>query len=187
MNPLSPWTYYRRHKRQAILLMVFMSLAVMGLYLPVVPKAGQKAALDAWLENEVAGRQREVSTYGKNQANFQMQERSVLLTFLLMESVMAAVAAIALAGLNYIFVTQRQAEFGVLNALGFTRLQLVWRVVRETAVTTGAALLLSVALCVAGLLHMQFGLYAPLRIEARLFQRDALVVHSPHSCRGARR
>ena len=139
------------------------------LSLLVVPKAGQKAALDAWLENEIAGNQREVSTYGKNQANFQMQERSVLLTFLLMESVMAAVAAIALAGLNYIFVTQRQSEFGVLNALGFTRLQLVWRVVRETAVTTGTALLLSVALCVAGLLYMQFGLYAPLGLRLDFF------------------
>ena len=33
MNPLSPLTYYRRHKRQAALLMAFMALAVMGLYL----------------------------------------------------------------------------------------------------------------------------------------------------------
>ena len=139
------------------------------LSLLVVPKAGQKAALDTWLENEIASNQREVSTHGKNQANFQKQERSVLLTFLLMESVIAAVAAIALAGLNYIFVTQRQAEFGVLNALGFTRLHLVWRVVQETAFTTGAALLLSVALCAVGLLYMQFGLYAPLGLRVDFF------------------
>jgi len=156
----------------------FMSLEFVSHYrsdwktdlsLIVVPRAGQKAALDAWLENEIAGNQREVSTYGKNQANFQRQERSLLLTFLLMESVIAAMAAIALAGLNYIFVTQRQSEFGVLNALGFTRLQLVWRVVRETAFTTGAALLLSVALCAVGLLYMQFGLYAPLGLRLDFF------------------
>ena len=55
------------------------------------------------------------------------QMRSVLLTFLLMEGVIAVVAAIALAGLNHIFITQRQSEFGVLSALGLTRRQLVWR------------------------------------------------------------
>src|SRR4030043_205043 len=33
MNPLSPLTYYRRHKRWALLLTAFLALAVMGLYL----------------------------------------------------------------------------------------------------------------------------------------------------------
>ena len=33
MNPLSPLTYYRRHKRQALMLTALMALAVMGLYL----------------------------------------------------------------------------------------------------------------------------------------------------------
>jgi ABC-type lipoprotein release transport system permease subunit len=135
----------------------------------VVPKAGQKAALDAWLEDEIASNQREVSTYSKNRADYQYQKRSLLLAFLLMESVIAAVAAIALAGLNYIFVTQRQSEFGVLNALGFTRLQLVWRVARETAATIVAAWLLSVALCAAGLLYMQFGIYASLGFRLDFF------------------
>jgi hypothetical protein len=135
----------------------------------VVPKAGQKGALDAWLENEIASNQREVSTYGKTQADLQRQERSVLLTFLLMEGVIAAVAAIALAGLNYIFVTQRQAEFGVLNALGFTRWQLVRRVVRETGATVVAAWLLSVALYAAGLLTMQFGIFVPLGFRLDFF------------------
>jgi len=139
------------------------------LSLIVVPKAEQKAALDAWLENEIASNKRNVSTYGKNQASFHKQMGSIFLIVLLMESVIAAVAAIALAGLNYIFVTQRQSEFGVLNALGFTRLQLVWRVVRETAFTTGTALLLSVALCAVSLLYVQFGLYASLGLRLDFF------------------
>ena len=33
MNPLSPFTYYRRHKRRAALLVMLMALAVAGLYL----------------------------------------------------------------------------------------------------------------------------------------------------------
>ncbi|HSD82910.1 MAG TPA: FtsX-like permease family protein, partial [Anaerolineae bacterium] len=156
----------------------FMSLEFIASYrsdwktdlaLLVVPQAGQKAALDTWLENEIAGNQREVSTFDKNTALFQKWVRSILLTFLLMESVIAVVAAIALAGLNYIFVTQRQSEFGVLNALGFTRRQLVWRVVRETAATTGVALLLSVVLCIASLLCIHFVFYAPLGLGTDLF------------------
>ena len=102
-----------------------------------------------------------MSTYGKTQGELQRQERSVLLTFLLRECVIATVADIALAGLNYVFVIQRQSEFGVLNALGFARRQLVWRVVRETAVTVVAAWVLSVAMCAAGLLTVENGLFAP--------------------------
>ncbi len=33
MNPLSAWTYYRRHKGRAALLIGFVALVVAGLYL----------------------------------------------------------------------------------------------------------------------------------------------------------
>jgi hypothetical protein len=32
MNPLSPFTYYRRHRRSALLLMALIALATMVLY-----------------------------------------------------------------------------------------------------------------------------------------------------------
>jgi ABC-type lipoprotein release transport system permease subunit len=131
------------------------------LSLIVVPKAGQKAMLDTWLESELAGERRTVRTYGKQQAWFQDTMNKVLLSFSLMESVIAVLAALALAGLNYIFVTQRQAEMGVLNALGFNRLQLVWRVVRETLFTTSAAWLAGVLGCAVLLLGLHHTLYAP--------------------------
>ena len=35
MNPLSSFTYYRRHKRRALMLTALLALAVMGLYLLV--------------------------------------------------------------------------------------------------------------------------------------------------------
>src|SRR4030042_6876699 len=35
MNPLSPFTYYRRHKRWAFLLTALLALAVAGLYLVI--------------------------------------------------------------------------------------------------------------------------------------------------------
>ena len=77
----------------------------------------------------------------------------------------------------------RQAEFGVLNALGFTRWQLVWRVVRETAATIVAAWLLSVVLCAAGLLYMQFGLYAPLGFRLGFFNPTPWLFTRPSTFR----
>ena len=134
----------------------------------VVPKAGQKAALDDWLENELASDEVWVATYRRQVARAQQKTRSMILTIALLESVIAIVAAIALAVLNYIFVSQRQSEFGVLHALGYGRLRLVWRTVREAAFTTGAAWGLSAILCLIGLLYLQFRVFTPLGLKLNL-------------------
>jgi hypothetical protein len=139
------------------------------LSLVIVPKGGQKAALDAWLENEIAGERRTVRTYGEQQAWYQETMNTVLFTFSLLEGIIALVSALALAGLNYIFIAQRQAEFGVLNALGFGRLQLVWRTVRETLFTTSAAWVVGVIGCAAILLGLQHALYAPIGLSLNFF------------------
>ena len=139
------------------------------LSLIVVPKAGQKETLDAWLESEVAGERRTVRTYGKQQAWYQQTMNMVLFSFSLLEGIIAIVAALALAGLNYIFVAQRQAEMGVLNALGFGRLQLVWRTVRETLFTTSAAWVVGLIGCAAILLGLQRALYAPIGLTLNFF------------------
>jgi ABC-type lipoprotein release transport system permease subunit len=139
------------------------------LSLIVVPKTGQKATLDAWLEGEMAGERRTVRTYGKQMAWYQDTMNMVLFTFSLLEGIIALVAALALAGLNYIFVAQRQAEFGVLNALGFGHLQLVWRTMRETLFTTGAAWLVGVLGCAVILVYLQYALYAPAGLGLNFF------------------
>ena len=87
----------------------------------------------------------------------------------MIESAIAVVAAVALAGLNYLFVAQRQSEFGVLHALGYSRLQLVWRTVRETVFTAGVAWLLSVGLCSLALLYLMLGLFGPLGLKINFF------------------
>jgi len=139
------------------------------LSLIVVPKAGQRAALDGWLENEIDGERRTVLTYGNQQAWWQDAANTLLFTISLMESVIALVAALALAGLHYLFVAQRQAEFGVLNALGFGRLQLVWRVARENLFTTGMAWLFGLLVCAIILAYLQYGLYAPAGMRLNFF------------------
>jgi hypothetical protein len=135
----------------------------------VVPKAGQKDAMDDWLENELAGVGVSVLTFRQEVDRIRQSAQTQMLVFALLESVIATVAAIALAVLNYIFVSQRQAEFGLLHALGYGRLRLVWRTVREAIFTTGIAWTFSAILCLMGLLSLQFGVYAPLGLKLNPF------------------
>jgi len=140
-----------------------------GLSLIVTSRPGQKAALDAWLESEIGGEGISVRTYGKYQAFLRGINATGLATVSLMESIIALVAALALAGLNYIFITQRQAEFALLNALGFSRLQLVRRVVRETLLTAGTAWLLGALGCAVIVVYMYFGVYDPVGFRLNFF------------------
>jgi len=94
---------------------------------------------------------------------------TLLLAISLMESIVALVAALALVGLNYIFIAQRRAELGVLNALGLSRLQLVGRIVRETLLTTGAAWVAGMLGCAASLFCLQQALYAPAGLRLDFF------------------
>jgi ABC-type antimicrobial peptide transport system permease subunit len=87
----------------------------------------------------------------------------------LLESVIAIVAVISLAVLNYVFIAQRQKEFGVLHALGYSQKQLVWRTMRETLFTTGIAWGCSAILCFMGLMALYFGVFARLGLRFNLF------------------
>jgi ABC-type lipoprotein release transport system permease subunit len=131
----------------------------------VVPRAGQKGTLDDWLENELAGVGVSVLTYRRELSRARENAHSQILAMALLESGIAIIAAIALAVLNYIFVSQRQSEFGVLHALGYGRLRLVWRTVRETLFTTGVAWGFSAVLCLMGLFFLQLRVFEPLGLR----------------------
>jgi hypothetical protein len=57
----------------------------------------------------------------------------------------------------------------VLNALGFGRLRLVWRVARETLFTTGAAWLAGLLGCAVILVYMQYAVYVPIGLRLNFF------------------
>jgi len=130
-------------------------------HLLVVPAEGRKAELDDWLENDVSSAQTNVRTHGMQYSELQEATRGILLLFAALESIIAIVAAIALAILNYIFFAQRREEFGVLHAVGHSRLWLVLRTVRETVSVVGLAWLIGAVVCVTGLILAQVNVYAP--------------------------
>jgi ABC-type antimicrobial peptide transport system permease subunit len=135
----------------------------------VVPKAGQKETLDRWLEYELAGDNASVLTHKQEISRVQENAQQNMLGIALLEVVLGLVAALALAVLNYIFTSQREAEFGVLHALGYSRRQLVGRVFRETAFTTLASWGLSIILTLLLLLFMRFAVFDPRGLTFNLF------------------
>jgi ABC-type lipoprotein release transport system permease subunit len=127
----------------------------------VAPKSGEKANMDAWLEAELSDHGVSVYTYEKAVSAFRRETRNTALTIALIEGLLAVVAAGALSVLNYILMSERQREFGLLHALGHQRLGLVWRAVCETAFTAGTAWGISGALCLSGLLYLQLQVFVP--------------------------
>jgi hypothetical protein len=127
----------------------------------IIPHEGQKQTLDSWLEKSVDSTQTRIITHGIEEREYREMTMSVVLTFTLLECMIAVVAAIALATLNHIFFAQRREEFGILNAIGRSRLWLVWRTMKETGSVVGVAWVVGVVLCGIGLLGMQSLVYAP--------------------------
>jgi hypothetical protein len=127
----------------------------------VIPREGRKAELDTWLEESAEAMGTTVWTYAVASHVLGRASQGLFLMIAVVESIIAAVAAIALAALNTIFFGQRKDEFGVLHALGKGRPWLILRTVKETATVAGLAWLIGAAVCVAGLLLAQANIYAP--------------------------
>jgi ABC-type lipoprotein release transport system permease subunit len=163
----------------------FMSLEYVEPYrqsdlsLIVVPRAGQRAALNDWLEKEISGEGRLVLTHENQRAAFQKEMGSMLFTFSLMECVIALVAALTLAGLHYLFVAGREAELATLHALGFTRRQLTGRILGEMFFTVCAAWSAGLAGCLAVLVFLQYGLLASVGLQLNFFNPAPWLVTLP--------
>jgi ABC-type lipoprotein release transport system permease subunit len=127
----------------------------------VIPREGREAELDTWLEEDAEAMGTTVWTYAIASRVLKRASRGLFLMIAVVESIVAIVAAIALAALNTIFFGQRKDEFGVLHALGKGRPWLILRTVKETAAVVGLAWLIGAAVCVAGLLLAQANIYTP--------------------------
>jgi ABC-type lipoprotein release transport system permease subunit len=127
----------------------------------VIPVEGRAVEVEAWLEENIASPQVAVETFGTRYRYVQEFMRIAMLFLVITESILAVVAAVALAILNYIFVTQRRDEFGILHAVGHGRAGLIVRTVRESVGIAGAAWLFGAACCLALLLGAHAIVYAP--------------------------
>jgi ABC-type lipoprotein release transport system permease subunit len=127
----------------------------------IVPAEGHKEEVDGWLEESVASGQTAVRTYSRVMSGLRRSMWNLLLAFAVAESIIAIVAAIALAVLSYTFFAQRREEFGILHAMGHSRAWLVLRTVGEATSVVAVAWLIGAAMCGTGLVYMQTNVYAP--------------------------
>jgi ABC-type lipoprotein release transport system permease subunit len=145
----------------------------------VIPREGQKQALDNWLEASVDSTRTRITTYGAEEREYREMTTSLVLTFALLECMIAAVAAVALTMLNHTFFTQRREEFGVLNAMGRSRPWLVWRTVKEIGSVVGVAWVFGAGLCGIGLLAMQGLVYGPRGLTLDFFSLTPWLLTMP--------
>jgi hypothetical protein len=131
------------------------------IHLILVPKQGRKVEIDDWLQENVASERTSVWTYHTQRKRYRQDMLTLFLLCAIPESIIAIVAAAALAILSYTVFSQRREEYGTLHAIGHSRRWLVRRTLGETASVVLVAWLLGASLCGAGLAYVQFGLYTP--------------------------
>lgn len=137
-------------------------------FLLVIPTPGHEEIVSAWLRDSVSDSFTRVDTYSDELQEYQEMTSSITIVFALVESLIAVVAAVALATLNYIFFSQRKDEFGILNALGRNYRWLTMRTLRETGSTVFVAWLIGAVICLLGLLMAQQIIYIPLGLKAEI-------------------
>ena len=140
-----------------------------SVHLLVVPADGRKAELDAWLEGSVGSTQTDVTTHDVEYREHRQIVQDLVLGFTVVGCVTAIVAAIAMATLNYIHFTQRREEFGILHAVGRSRLWLVLRTMKETGSVITVAWLAGAVICCIGLVCFQALVFTPKGLSLNLF------------------
>jgi hypothetical protein len=135
----------------------------------VIPAEGHKDEMDTWLQENVRSDLAGVRTFERLQNTYRQQTLTALAVFGVVESIIAIVAAMALAVLSYTFFTQRKEEFGILHAMGRSRWWLVCRTAKETASVVAVAWLIGAVVCAAGLIYAQFNLYTPKGLSLNFF------------------
>lgn len=131
----------------------------------ILPHPGREQVLNIWLEQNASTALTGVTTYEVEVRLYEEMMLGISAAFVLVEFLIAVVAAVALTTLNTIFYSQRREEFGILYAIGRSRMWLVLRTLRETGGTVLLAWLLGAAFCILGLLLIQALIYTPLGLH----------------------
>ncbi|MCP4544650.1 MAG: hypothetical protein GY832_46710 [Chloroflexi bacterium] len=143
--------------------------AALPTYFLVVPSPGRAVEMETWLEQTIKSSQVAVETFDATYQFARKIERDMYLFIAVAQIILAGAAAAALAVLQYIGLTQRRGEFGILHAMGYSRPRLVWRILRESASVVSAAWIVGAAVCVASLLYFQANVYAPMGLSINLY------------------
>jgi len=142
--------------------------AFRSVHLLVVPREGRKGDFDTWVDENVDSQRTAVLTFESKQDDQQIGMYALLVIIGILESIIAAVAAVALAILSIVFFIQRRQELGILRAIGHSKAWLVLRTMKESVSIIMAAWLIGAVLCGIGLVIMQCSLFIPKGLSLNL-------------------
>jgi hypothetical protein len=114
--------------------------------LVVIAGDGQAAEVEAFLEGEIASPSTHVMTHRQLSDKYEESLVGLHVTFGVVDVLVAVVMALVIAVTNQIAQTKRLKEFGLLNALGHSRNQLLRRLTLETAIASGLGWLVGLTL-----------------------------------------
>ncbi|MDY7079828.1 MAG: ABC transporter permease [Chloroflexota bacterium] len=155
----APHEYVAAHEQYAALPPYFL----------VVPSPGREVEMETWLEEAIKSPYVAVETFGTTYRFARKIERDMYLFIAVAQVILAGAAAAALAVLQYIGLTQRRDEFGILHAVGHGRIRLVWRALRESASVVSVAWVTGAAVCVVSMLYFQTRVYTPIGLSLNLY------------------
>ncbi len=155
----APHEYVEAHEQYAALPTYFL----------VVPSPGREVEMETWLEQAIKSPHVAVETFGTMYRFGRKVERDMYLFIAVAQVILAGAAAAALAVLQYIGLTQRRGEFGILHAMGHSRTRLVWRALHESASVVSAAWITGAAVCVASMLYFQAQVYTQIGLSLNLY------------------
>ncbi len=125
--------------------------------------------LDAWAEKSLKGERAVVFTYPSLQRDTRDTFRTLFKILNVVVGLLVVVIGIMMAMLVNIYLTQRIVEFGLLQAIGFTRRHLTMRAIKEVALVVVVGWVMGAALVYAMLTVIKKQLMDP-----RAYALDAL-------------
>jgi ABC-type lipoprotein release transport system permease subunit len=145
----------------------------------VIPREGNKAEVDDFLETSILSGTNDVETAARMFTMTDRVRRLFRLVSAVIDCLVAVVIALVVGVMNQIALTQRLPDLGVLHALGHQRRLLVRRLTLETAVVAGTGWAAGLALSWLGLTWLRDNLYQPSGMELRLARLTLLAFSAP--------
>jgi hypothetical protein len=138
-----------------------------------------QSKLDHWAAKHFQGRNAQVFAYFMIEKQTKEMFQTLYLLLDIVIGVLAAVMTFMMAMLMNIYQSQRLVEFGLLHAVGYTRVQLLWRVFLETAIVVFLGWILGVLVAQLMLQALNQMLMAPRAFDLPPFDTTAFYYTVP--------
>ena len=121
----------------------------------------RQAELDSWTLDRFKGRRAMVYTYGKIRKDSDTMFETLFLVLNVVVAIMVVIITTMMAMLINIYQSQRLVEFGLLQAIGYTKRQILRRVLTETTLVIVGGWILGLLAAVGTLKIAEIFLMAP--------------------------